>query len=90
MGGDSIGGELKVWRKILGVSKGLALREKEKKGRKEKRKNGGLRGEVERFLKKNRENGKRKRILRKKKKRNFCFLWKEGKEIVITGLERIL
>ena len=80
MGGDSIGGELKVWRKILGVSKGLALREKEKKGRKEKRKNGGLRGEVERFLKKNRENGKRKRILRKKKRGIFVFFGKKEKK----------
>ena len=38
MGGDSVGGELKVWRKILRVSEGLAPREKEKKGRKERKK----------------------------------------------------
>ena len=31
MGGDSVGGELKAWRKILKVSEGLAPKEKEKK-----------------------------------------------------------
>ena len=73
MGGDSVGGELKAWSKILGVFEGLAPREKEKKGRKEKRKNGGLRGKSGKgFLNKNRENGKGKMILRKRKKR---FLW---------------
>ena len=38
MGGDSVGGELKVWRKILRVSEGLAPREKEKKGERKKKK----------------------------------------------------
>ena len=84
MGGDSVGGELKAWRKILGVSKGLAPREKEK------RKNGGLRGEVGKVFKEKQRKWEKKKDIEGKKKRNFCFLWKEGKEIVITGLERIL
>ena len=38
MGGDSVGGELKAWRKILKVSEGLAPKEKEKKGERKKKK----------------------------------------------------
>ena len=64
--------ELKSWGKILGVSEGLAPGEKEKKGRKEKRKTEDWEEKWERFLKKNRENGKEKWILRKRKK---GFLW---------------
>ena len=90
MGGDSVGGELKAWSKILGVFEGLAPREKEKKGRKEKRKNGGLRGEVGKVFKEKQRKREKKKDIEEKKKRNFCFLWKEGKEIVITGLEWIL
>ena len=77
-----------VGEKFLRVSEGLGnLEEKRKKEKREVwGKNWG------RFLKKNRdsEKWKKKKILRKKKKRNFCLLWKGGKEIVITSLERIL
>ena len=45
-------GKLKAWEKSLGVSKGFSPREKEKR-RSERKK-------WERFLKKNRENGKEK------------------------------
>ena len=38
LGGDSVGRERKAWRKNLGVSEGLAPREKEKKGERKKKK----------------------------------------------------
>ena len=67
MGGDFVGGELKAWRKILGVSEGLALREKEKKR--------GLRGEVGKVFKEKQREGEKGRILRKRKRGFFGLPW---------------
>ena len=44
-------------------------------------------GKVFKEKQREREN---KKDLEEKKKRNFCLLWKEGKEIVITGLDQLL
>ena len=66
MGGDSIEGELKAWGKSLGVSEGLAPREKENKGEREK--NRGLREEVGKVFKEKEREREKGRILRKRKR----------------------